>query len=74
MSNNYLKEAKLAYKLLTKRFGIKDVSRQTIISADQKFYICTKVGSWIKKVDKNNDGKLSRREFTQSVMSVLQKA
>lgn len=69
-----MKEAKLAYKLLTKRFGIKDVRQWTIISLILKFYVGMKVGSWIRKVDKNNDGKLSRKEFNQSVMNVLQKA
>ena len=69
-----MKEAKLAYKLLTKRFGIKDVRQMTIIKLILKFYVGMKVGSWIRKVDKNNDGKLSRKEFNQSVMNVLQKA
>merc|ERR1711953_1436132 len=44
-------EARVAFKLLSKRFGIKDV------------------GSWMRQTDKNNDGKLTRKEFYQSVMA-----
>merc|ERR1712131_134177 len=43
-------EARLAYKLLSKRFGIKDVNQ------------------WMRKTDKNLDGKLNKKEFYQSVI------
>merc|ERR1712012_537397 len=46
-------EAKLAFKLLSKRFGIKDVN------------------SWLRKTDKNSDGKLSKKEFYQSLAEYL---
>ena len=42
----------MAYKLLSKRFGITDV------------------GSWMRKTDKDHDGKLSRSEFAKSVMAM----
>ena len=66
-SKYIFQEARMACKLLAKRFGIKDVSYD--IHFFQFQHLLIKVGSWIKETDRNGDGKLSQREFSKSILA-----
>ena len=79
-------EARMAAKLLEKKFGIKDVSSDNF----QDFYQCyhfwsqvvdfiliftiyfrVQVVHWMKSTDTDNDGKLSYKEFNRSLKEFL---
>ena len=64
------KEARMAAKLLEKRFGIKDVSYKVNISLINNSSIL-KVKEWLKDNDADNDGRLSYMEFKKSLKKFL---
>ena len=65
------KEARMAAKLLEKRFGIKDVrswSNKLDINVNRSIF---KVKEWLKDNDADNDGRLSYMEFKKSLKKFL---
>ena len=57
----------MAGKLLMKRFAIKDVSEVQIFQQYPLFTL-SKVPTWLKEFDEDNDGRLSYKEFKLAIL------
>ena len=63
-----IQEAKMAAKLLMKRFAIKDVRQQVSQFGSIVDILLTEVPSWMKQFDEDRDGRLSYKEFKHAIL------